>query len=48
MEGGRSKGAQHSPALVSASGPGEGEVCIGWGFFVFFKLLYCDFENFFV
>lgn len=29
MEGGRSRGTQHSPALVSASGPGEWEVCIG-------------------
>lgn len=29
MEGGRNGGTQHSPALVSASGPGEGEVCVG-------------------
>lgn len=28
MEGGRNRGTQHSPALVSASGPGKREVCI--------------------
>lgn len=29
MEGGRNGGTQDSAALVSASGPGEGEVCVG-------------------
>lgn len=29
MEGGRNGGTQHSPALVSDNGPGEGDVCVG-------------------